>query len=111
MSINYFRRKRTTALISIEKLIGFIKDLHNKYPNIGFGNTASEVLRVKEILSRANDRCLTDIHIDNFRRFGNVLTNNLIFGLKYFHSPNIQPKLLKFWTLCENTLYAPILKK
>jgi hypothetical protein len=43
MSINYFRRDRTTALTSIEKLLVFIKDLHNKYPDIGFGNAATEI--------------------------------------------------------------------
>lgn len=107
MSINYFRRTRTSALSSIEKLIAFINDLHIKYPNIGFGYAASDISRVKEILSQADDRCLTDSQIDNFRRFGDILTNNRIFGSKYFHSPNIQPKLLKFWTLCENILYAP----
>jgi hypothetical protein len=51
MSIN-FRRDRTTALTSIVKLLVFIKDLHNKYSDIGFGKAASEVLSVNEILSQ-----------------------------------------------------------
>ena len=106
MSIN-FRGNKTTALTSIEKLIVFVKDLNNKYPNIGFGNAASEILRVKEILSQATDRCLTNSQIDAFRRVGDMLTNNLIFGSKFFHSQNIQPKLLKFWGICGNILYAP----
>lgn len=73
MSIN-FRRDRTTALTSIEKLLVFVKDLNNKYPDIGFGNTLSEILKVKEILSHTTDRCLTDSQIDAFRRFGDMLT-------------------------------------
>jgi hypothetical protein len=84
----------------------FAKDLNNRYPDMGFGDTINEITRVKEVISQANDRCLTDSQIDSFRRFGDMLTNNIIFGSKHFHS-NIQPKLLKFWSICGNILYAP----
>jgi hypothetical protein len=102
-----FRSDKTTALTSIEKLLVFTKNLNEKYPDMGFENTVSEISRVKEILSQATDRCLTDSQIDAFRRFGDMLTNNTIFGSKHFNSPNIQSKLLKFWSICGIILYAP----
>lgn len=73
-----FRRNRTTALTSVENMLVFVKDLNNKYPDIGFGETISEITRVKEILSQATDRCLTDSQIDAFRRFGTLEIINLL---------------------------------
>jgi len=105
LSIN-FRGNRTTALISIEKLLVFAKDLNNIYPDIGFVDTINEITRVKEILSKATDRCLTDSQIDAFRRFGDLITNNINFGKKHFHS-NIQSKLSRFWSIWGNILFAP----